>query len=294
MNCSSRIIMRLFICTGLLNNINAAVIFWDLGFTLVEPDKFAVARYVGMLPIAGAVTQFVTKHPGQLDFKKYMQNELYLATLAKIPSPSATPANAIKATVPDEIETPPLLRDVLAGTLSCADAVAHAARWAEDNLSFFTRAAFIKLVEFNFLPDQFAKKVVTCHPCAKLLAHYSSMRTSTGEKQHICLIVSNWAREWTAPFLETCGDTIGYFVDGYILSCDGYGLKPAAPIYQSCEQCVQKYFPNHVDEPWIYIDDQAEYFYAAQEHIHHHLICCTPDHAEQTLKEVLGTPQKHD
>ena len=75
------------------------------------------------------------------------------------------------------------------------------------------------------------------------------------------------------------------YIDACVFSCDGYGPKPCASIYQHCNDLVRTQFAEHYDEPWFFIDDQQENLDGAKQYMGHELTCTLPVNATQTLKD---------
>lgn len=287
MNITQRIIMQILACFSLLNSINAAVIFCDLGYTLVEPSQGKALSHLGFWSTVHCYFDFKrTYNLGRNEFRTYM-HDFYLETLSKIPSP-AQKKDDFKLLLPNQKEMPAILQDFMTGAITSAQALTCISAWAEQHENLFMNAnhkdIFVRTAEFNFSDKLFVKSLRLL-PCAQLLKQCAQVQDEQGKRKHVCIIVSNWAREQIEPFKKRFDQTLMPYIDGCIFSCDGYGPKPCESIYQRCNEIINNQFADQRDEPWFFIDDQPEHTAAAQQYLNHTLISCMPDQAKEVLTQ---------
>lgn len=285
MNMSSRIFMQLLACISLLNNINAAVIFCDLGYTVVEPSHDKALSHLGFWPTVHCYFDFKRTYSlGRDEFKAYM-HDFYLETLSKIPSPIQK-KQAFQLLLPNQKEMPAILQDFMIGEITCNQALTCIKTWADQHENLFMNTnhkdIFVRTAEFNFSDALFVDSLRLL-PCAQLLKQCAQMLDDQGKRKNVCIIVSNWAREQIEPFKKKFSETLMPYIDGCVFSCDGYGPKPCQSIYQRCSEIIRTQFADQCNEPWFFIDDQPEHTAAAQQYLNHTLISCMPDQAKNVL-----------
>ena len=278
-------LVSILLCLGALHTTRPAVIFCDLGYTVVEPKSSAALSHLGFWPTVHCYFDFKRTYGlGRNEFKTFMQN-FYLDTLRTIASPAKN-HHDLKLLLPNQQAMPAILQDFMIGTITSQQALVSIKNWANQHTDRFMnnnhKELFVRTAEFNFSEKLFVNGLRLL-PCAQLLQRCAQEQDQHGKRKHVCIVVSNWAREQIEPFKQKFSSTLMPYIDDYVFSCDGYGPKPFESIYQRCSEIINAQFPEQIDQPWIFIDDQPEHGAAALQYLNHTTISCLPDQAENVL-----------
>lgn len=269
----------LLLC-GVLHNIRPAVIFFDVGYTVMAPSSRNAFYHMGFWPTIRGLFDFSHGNPFRMaQFKHYFQN-FYINTLHRIPSPCSSHKN-YHLLMPDKTAMPDIMQDFMVGSIDSKQALACIRRWAAHHCYYFKNPnqqnLFLRTADFNFSENALVDSLYLL-PCAELLKQCK-------KNGHICIIVSNWARSQVAPLCKKLHATLPY-IDACIFSCDGYGPKPCETFYKHCMAIVRKRFPKHYKKPWVIVDDQVENLVGAKKYMGRKVICTLPHQAPQVLRHL--------
>lgn len=245
------------------------VFVWDLGQVLVNHSKGQVANLIGFGNLGFKFLTFKATnllHDPLADFRTHLTN-FYLKTLAEVPYVS----QALYDIYSEDSITPlpPLLKDFMRGQITSDQAFQICKKWLT-HTDYFDKYAyriknkvilnpelsiFCKTFIATFDPQVFVNVQYTL-PATELLQKCAQECDPKGNKQNICIILSNWATECVAPFKKKFHSEICQYIDAYVFSCDGYEAKPYPTIYHRLYDVVKKEFPYQLNQKWFFIDDQ--------------------------------------
>lgn len=262
------------------------VFFFDIGGTLAYPNiGAAFKQQLGLIPFIKHFLKFWHQNPfGVFQFKHYMLN-WYVDTLRHIPSPCKEKSDYVLL-LPDGKPMPCILQDFFAGAITQEQAISQITQCTTINRKALfdnnanAQQVFLGIVQFNFVDFVNYLQLL---PCATLLAGCAQQRTTTGQRKHVCILVSNWAREHIEPFKKKFATEITQHAGSFLFSCDGYGPKPLASFYRQCNEIVRTQYPEQYDNRWFFIDDQQENLDAASKYIGHDIVCMLPADAPNLL-----------
>jgi len=154
---------------------------------------------------------------------------------------------------------PPLLRDTMLGyfTYSTTKRLCDAMLEKKGDKIFTEnqKRIFLNMLEIAFNPQTFIH-VQKEAPLLKTLAKYATEVDENGNKKNVCIILSNWAKDGVPLLKERFKTKLMQYTDSAVFSCDGFGGKPGMSIYQHCYNLVKDKYPEQLDKPWFFFDDQ--------------------------------------
>ena len=242
---------------------NAAVIFWDLGGTLLLHD---VRQKIG-LQIRTEIMKC---------FRAF--NEI-------LPH-AKTPYNVYS----DDGKTPlaPILVDFLNGFLTSEDVTNLYKKWHIGHSDYFAtlaeEAIFNKIFDLGFNPTAIVE-ISNPSSLVSLLRKVVQKRDIHGNKCHINIILSNWAKESIEPFKKKFSKSIMIYMDEAVFSGEIHMSKPHHSIYDYCYRLICEKFPQQLKEPFFFIDDQEVNLESARKNKHHTFIGALPRQAQETFEE---------
>ena len=272
------LIFILFLCN--VYALNGAVIFWDLGGTLLTTSKRALVQRFNPHVIRELVT-FKFKNPRK-SYQDFVIGRC-INTLNQIPYQAKT-SYTIYA---DDGKTPvpPLMADLLNGYITNNDILNRYKKWLRQHPHYSNSAAekivlntFFENPKSSFATVKPASLVKTLQKCAKQVDKY-------GKKKHVNIILSNWLYEGIEPFKKKFGTTIMAYMNDAVFSGEIHMSKPHHSIYDYCYQLVRKKFPEQLKEPFFFVDDQEVNLEGARKNQYHKFICALPDQAQEVLKK---------
>jgi len=271
------------------NIIKTDVIFWDLHQTLVDINQSKVFNHLGKWNTLRRLFSFKFWHP-LASFSEYMKSS-YFAALHAIPYTSTVPYDVYS----DDGKTalPDILKDFMTGNITYEQAKQICDQWLKNNDFFKTdldKELFKGTFSYNFNPTCF----ISCLNPTRQVSLLQRCKAEVGlnGKNHVCIVLSNWAKEQIDPFKEKFAQEIMAHIDDCIFSCDGYGCKPWMPIYRQCYDLIKKKYPEQLTQEWFFIDDQKinrdgfkSFAQNCKVRIKPKLLCVHPDQAEFMLKK---------
>ncbi|MDR3646475.1 MAG: hypothetical protein P4L22_02960 [Candidatus Babeliales bacterium] len=257
--------------------INANVVIWDVGDTLLTSSAGSSFNQMGMFNTSAYVLDFLVSN--KLSFKKLKPHmrDLFLDTLALIPCPLNNPDNGALSVAGKPL--PALLRENLLGTLSGKEVLQISNAWTEANKSYFKnsrqRTIFERTLRICFDPETSLKTLTKTKHFGLLKQCYQATGVN-GKRKNTCVILSNWSSDKLGNLKNNFKDVFEYS-DGQVFSCEEKLLKPATKLFEKCLK-----FKKNKNEKVILIDDQEENRKAAEKF---GIIAVHPDYALKTLKE---------
>lgn len=290
---------------GLITSSNADVVFFDLNGTLLQNSrKMGLLLDAKSLAIDGISFKF--RH-FLSNFRKHITDDIFFKGLNAIEYKLPTSCQVDYEMYSDDGITPlpPLLRDTMLGYFTHKTAKKLCDQMLADNPHLFKKIKiplsdrfieyeknlFLNIFEITFNPQVFASTQQTTH-LVETLKKCAAEVDAKGKKKHVCIILSNWAKDGIPEFKKRFKDNIMPYIDECIFSCDGFGGKPAMSIYKHCYDLVKTKYPDQLRKSWFFLDDQKincdgfETFLAnASFKIKPKLFCAHPVQGESMLKK---------
>lgn len=239
------------------------VILWDIGDTLLVVDGRKAFREFGYFNLSAYFLTYLlkkwTKGGKHASFKDHIE-DLFLQTLAKIPSPFGSPGYDFHG---KSKPVPPIQQDFLLGKLSGHEAVELIHRWMHTHPEAFEsrleRSIFRKCCNLFF---ENYEDMLKYSPLFQLFEAAYLATDANGERLNTNIILSNWERDVSK--LKDYFPGIFEYSSAQIISGIEDLTKPQLALFERAKE----EFPKLVHFPWFLVDDQeANRQAAARENI---------------------------
>ncbi len=232
------------------------VVLFDLGYTLVnpEPSMISAIKTLGLGNLISCILCDFTIFAFRSSIKDHM-HRFMMETLDKIPSPTAK-KDSTTLLGPDGKRLPSIYRDYMLGTITYQQALDQIKQHANKHPEWFGSDAkkqlFLGMIKVAYDPEIYTHGLQLNPVCTHLLQYCARQGC-------LCIVISNWAREWVPEFKQKFCMSITPYVKEWVFSCDGHGAKPCASIFEHCYNLVRKKHPEYATADWYFFDDQDEH-----------------------------------
>jgi hypothetical protein len=265
--------MRKFISKALfilcmISALRADVHFIDLNGTVLDVDKKQSLLTIGTRNIAQELLFFYNPFqklmgysiPHDGNFRQHLV-DIFFRGLSAIDYKLPIECQVDYEMYSDDNVTvlPPILRDTMLGhfTYSTTRKLCNT-MLKEKGDKIFTenqKRIFLNMLEIAFNPETFIR-VQKEAPLLKTVAKYATEVDKDGNKKNVCIILSNWAKDGVPLLKEYFASELMQYIDDAVFSCDGFGGKPGRAIYEHCYDLVKEKYPEQLNKPWFFFDDQ--------------------------------------
>lgn len=236
------------------NVLVSKVLIWDLGYTLIEPNHFYIARQIGMRDCLCMYVRFGSMAFNALNESVYdvLMNgeEEYLACVPNDPEGRLMP-NCMC----DWIKSTKTNKEVLDHALQKANTYPD---YINDRHKRLTKS----IIKWMLCPEKFGRSMRPMYKAPALLRDCARVKDKNGKPAHTFYILSNWDEEsFEYLYKEPENRKIfKYFKPGNIfISGQCREMKPHILIYK---QMIEKYNLDPAD--CVVIDDQGDNVRAAR------------------------------